>query len=206
MRWPYPTRRNSRSECEKLMEKLTVVARAKVNLALDVLGRREDGYHEIDTIMQSIDLYDLVTLEDIPVHEVDTCEAGGKKDTKGDIGTKGDIIVCDGQLIERDIGVAEILSHEVITERPEDNLAFKAACALRKACGLGGPGGRQQALRRQGDEGPHLRLDRLDPLEAGAGDLLGARLAAGQQLAQLVGGQVAEGCHPSASTIFGTLK
>ena len=31
---------------------------AKVNLALSVLGRRSDGYHDIQTIFQSIDLYD----------------------------------------------------------------------------------------------------------------------------------------------------
>ncbi len=33
-------------------------APAKLNLYLDVLGRRDDGYHEIETVMQTIDLYD----------------------------------------------------------------------------------------------------------------------------------------------------
>ncbi len=33
-------------------------ARAKVNLGLEVLRRRPDGYHEIETIFQSVDLYD----------------------------------------------------------------------------------------------------------------------------------------------------
>ncbi|MFQ5835020.1 MAG: 4-(cytidine 5'-diphospho)-2-C-methyl-D-erythritol kinase [bacterium] len=37
---------------------LTVKAAAKVNLYLDVLGKRKDGYHEIESIMQSITLYD----------------------------------------------------------------------------------------------------------------------------------------------------
>lgn len=36
-------------------------ARAKVNLGLEVIAKRRDGYHEIETIYQSIDLYD--TLE-----------------------------------------------------------------------------------------------------------------------------------------------
>jgi len=31
---------------------------AKVNLFLEVLGRRPDGYHEIDTVMQAVTLYD----------------------------------------------------------------------------------------------------------------------------------------------------
>lgn len=35
---------------------------AKVNLTLDVLGRRDDGYHELVTIMQTLDLYDTLCL------------------------------------------------------------------------------------------------------------------------------------------------
>lgn len=41
---------------------LRVFAPAKVNLTLDILGRRRDGYHEIATIMQAVDLGDTVTL------------------------------------------------------------------------------------------------------------------------------------------------
>src|SRR5262244_1259640 len=36
---------------------------AKINLDLRVLGRREDGYHEIKTIFQAIDWYDEILLE-----------------------------------------------------------------------------------------------------------------------------------------------
>ena len=36
---------------------------AKVNLSLRVLGRRDDGFHEIITILQSISLHDLLTFE-----------------------------------------------------------------------------------------------------------------------------------------------
>ena len=38
-------------------------ARAKVNLYLDVVRRREDGFHDIETLFQSLDLADEVTLE-----------------------------------------------------------------------------------------------------------------------------------------------
>ncbi len=38
-------------------------AYAKLNLSLDVRGLRPDGYHELDSIMQSIDLYDIVMLK-----------------------------------------------------------------------------------------------------------------------------------------------
>ena len=41
-----------------------ISAAAKVNLALEVLGKRADGYHEIATVMQAVDLSDRVALED----------------------------------------------------------------------------------------------------------------------------------------------
>ena len=45
------------------MASITLKAHAKVNLTLEVLGRREDGYHEIASIIQTIDLHDTLTLE-----------------------------------------------------------------------------------------------------------------------------------------------
>lgn len=42
---------------------VTVTAPAKVNLTLDILGKRADGYHEIATVMQAVELADTVTLE-----------------------------------------------------------------------------------------------------------------------------------------------
>ena len=43
------------------VEKATVQAPAKVNLTLEVLGKREDGYHEIASVMQAISLFDTLT-------------------------------------------------------------------------------------------------------------------------------------------------
>jgi 4-diphosphocytidyl-2-C-methyl-D-erythritol kinase len=37
---------------------------AKVNLALEILGKRPDGYHEISTVLQAIDLFDRLTMEE----------------------------------------------------------------------------------------------------------------------------------------------
>jgi 4-diphosphocytidyl-2-C-methyl-D-erythritol kinase len=36
---------------------------AKVNLALEVLGKRGDGYHEISTVLQAVELFDRLTVE-----------------------------------------------------------------------------------------------------------------------------------------------
>lgn len=38
-------------------------AYAKINISLDIIGKREDGYHLLKMIMQSIDLYDLITVD-----------------------------------------------------------------------------------------------------------------------------------------------
>lgn len=38
-------------------------AYAKINISLDIIGKREDGYHLLQMIMQSIDLYDEITIE-----------------------------------------------------------------------------------------------------------------------------------------------
>ncbi len=43
--------------------KLQLQAPAKINLVLRVLSRRTDGYHELETWMQKLDIYDEVTLE-----------------------------------------------------------------------------------------------------------------------------------------------
>lgn len=42
---------------------VTVKGYAKINLTLDILGKREDGYHEVSMVMQSIGLHDTVALE-----------------------------------------------------------------------------------------------------------------------------------------------
>ena len=42
------------------------LAPAKINLTLDVIRKRDDGYHEVDMIMQSVSLADELEMEVIP--------------------------------------------------------------------------------------------------------------------------------------------
>lgn len=44
---------------------MKIKAYAKINISLDVIGKREDGYHLLRMIMQGIDLYDEITVEKI---------------------------------------------------------------------------------------------------------------------------------------------
>ncbi len=47
------------------MNQIYLKARAKINLTLDILGKREDGYHEIQTLMQTLNLYDSLFIRKI---------------------------------------------------------------------------------------------------------------------------------------------
>ena len=58
------------------MKSMTQKAPAKVNLALDILGRREDGYHDMYMVMQSISLCDTVGVRE--------ADAGFQLHTGGD--------------------------------------------------------------------------------------------------------------------------
>jgi len=102
--------------------RLHLFAPAKVNWTLEVLGRREDGYHEVMTILQTLDIGDRVALS--PSDEVQVRVSG------------------------RVGGLAE--------ESPEQNLAFRAAVALRQEAGGNGLG----AL---------IELEKVVPAAAGLG-------------------------------------
>lgn len=52
------------------MDKIQLKALAKINLGLDVLRKREDGYHEVKMIMQTISLYDELMLKKIKKPEI----------------------------------------------------------------------------------------------------------------------------------------
>lgn len=61
---------------------ITRKAYAKVNLALDVVRRREDGYHEVRMIMQTVGLYDVLTFT--PQEEAGIVVRTDKEELPGD--------------------------------------------------------------------------------------------------------------------------
>jgi 4-diphosphocytidyl-2-C-methyl-D-erythritol kinase len=52
------------------MDRLTVFSPAKLNLVLDVLGKRPDGFHELKTIFERISLTDQITLSRNKSHKI----------------------------------------------------------------------------------------------------------------------------------------
>lgn len=57
-----------------MKSKVKVKAYAKINLMLDILSKRTDGYHDLFMIMQSVGIYDTVTVEKIKGRDIEiTC-------------------------------------------------------------------------------------------------------------------------------------
>jgi len=92
--------------------RVRTVAPAKINWTLEVLGRRPDGYHEIRSVMQTIDLCDEV--------EVQTKEEGIGREGKSEPAASA--------------GGAS-LAVEGIHEAAEDDLALRAVRAFEEATG-----------------------------------------------------------------------
>lgn len=53
------------------MEEIYTKARAKINLSLEILGKRDDGYHNIESVFQKINLYDEIYIKK---NYTNTCE------------------------------------------------------------------------------------------------------------------------------------
>jgi 4-diphosphocytidyl-2-C-methyl-D-erythritol kinase len=70
------------SKGSRKARRIEIIAAAKVNLALEILSRRPDGYHEIATVMHAVDLSDRLVLEDAAAIEVCTRAAGVPTDER----------------------------------------------------------------------------------------------------------------------------
>lgn len=104
-------------------------APAKVNLALDILGRREDGYHEMRMVMQSISLGDLV--------EVEEQEGGFSLEA-------GDLIPAGKKSLEEQAAEAFFAA----VGRPVPGLCVRLTKRVPAYAGLGGGSGDVAALLR----------------------------------------------------------
>ena len=82
---------------------------AKINWTLDVLGRRDDGYHELRTVLQTIGLSDTVTVS--TADEIEVLNAAqGNPEGRGL--RDDDLIVIRGQTHVRDGDRVEVYDPE----------------------------------------------------------------------------------------------
>ncbi len=83
--------------------KITLQAQAKINLFLQVLKRRADGYHDLETWMQKLDLYDTVTVEVAGNgSEIEfSCDDPALSDGKENLAVKGAIAFFSALKLEK---------------------------------------------------------------------------------------------------------
>ncbi|MDD5679186.1 MAG: 4-(cytidine 5'-diphospho)-2-C-methyl-D-erythritol kinase [Kiritimatiellae bacterium] len=93
------------------MQRIEIQAPAKINLFLDILGKRPDGYHNIKSIVLPVSVYDRVILENRP--------EGIETIAPHDIQLPG-------------------IPWAMTLCRSEDNLTTRAACLLKEATGHAG--------------------------------------------------------------------
>lgn len=93
-------------------------ANAKINLALDVLDDREDGFHEVDMILQEIDLGDNLTIEE---------------------GRGGFVLTCDDPDLALDRNNLIFKAWEAMKDRVEENaVVIELEKRIPIQAGLGG--------------------------------------------------------------------
>ncbi|MCY3783777.1 MAG: 4-(cytidine 5'-diphospho)-2-C-methyl-D-erythritol kinase [Chloroflexi bacterium] len=80
------------------MRRLTRAAPAKINLGLQVTGRRPDGFHELVTVMQTLELADEVSVETAPT-------VSGRPSLP-DLAAEDDLALRAAHLLRRTLGVA----------------------------------------------------------------------------------------------------
>lgn len=97
-------------------------ATAKINLALDIVGRRPDGYHTLDMVMQSVSLADTVSLERTEADSV--ALLCGEKDVP--LGPENTVL----RVAEAFFGATGI--------RRESGLLFRIVKRIPRQAGLGG--------------------------------------------------------------------
>lgn len=85
------------------MEKQSYKARAKINLALDVCRRLENGYHEVKMVMQTVDLYD--ELEFKKREAPDIILSVNSKDYLGDL--ENNLIFRAANLMRQQYGIQQ---------------------------------------------------------------------------------------------------
>ena len=103
------------------MKKVEEKAYAKINLVLNIGDRRPDGYHDIQTIMQSLELHDDVTVE----------QTGGTGIT---VTASVDTIPTD----ESNLAVKAVKAFAAKTGVPADGLSIHIEKRIPVAAGLGG--------------------------------------------------------------------
>ena len=90
----------------------TQKAYAKINLTLDVLGKRADGYHEVSMIMQAVSLHDTVVFHKRNSGISLSCDAPDLPCDSGNLAFRA------AELLQQECGVAEGVHIDLVKRIP----------------------------------------------------------------------------------------
>ncbi|MBO4428654.1 MAG: 4-(cytidine 5'-diphospho)-2-C-methyl-D-erythritol kinase [Clostridia bacterium] len=107
-----------------MSEKLTILAPAKINVFLDVLSNRPDGYHDISSVMQTVGIFDRIDVT--------------KNDPDGD--EKTIFVKCDDAEIDGENNIVYRAAETFFAKRAAEKYAvsFEISKRIPKMAGLGG--------------------------------------------------------------------
>ncbi len=96
----------------KPLKELHLNAYAKVNLTLDVVAPRDDGYHDIESVMHTIELHDSITLREMGTGvELIVHEGAVPHDTRN-------LVVRTAQVLRETFGVDRAVQIELVKRIP----------------------------------------------------------------------------------------
>ncbi len=126
-----------------------ILAPAKVNLCLHVLGRRSDGYHDLAMLMQRVALYDRLTIELAPGDRV--------------------TVFCPGcELADNQPNIAERAARKLLAYAGlQRDVSIRITKQIPVAAGLGGGSSDAAAVLLALDELLELELPRAELLQLG---------------------------------------
>ena len=154
-----------------MIDKTTQRAYAKINIGLDVLRRRADGYHEVKMIMQTVDIYDELVLERRKEPGIEL------RMDNSDLPSGGDNLICRA---------ADLLFREKeITEGVNITLTKRIPIAAGMAGGSADAAAALRGLNELFDMGYSLK--ELQALGVGLGADIPYCLAGGTMLSEGIG-------------------
>lgn len=130
---------------------MKILAPAKINLSLDIIGRRSDGYHTLNMVMQSISLCDTVSVERTEKNFIE--------------------VMCNEEDVpcgaDNTIHRAATAFFEAMKLSPESGLLFRIEKHIPRQAGLGGGSSDAAAALRLLDSLYHTGLSKVELREIG---------------------------------------
>jgi 4-diphosphocytidyl-2-C-methyl-D-erythritol kinase len=153
---------------------VTIMAPAKINLNLQVLGRRPDGYHEIDTFMQKLALADSLELRTAAAGVNLSCPDSALPEDEGNLAYRAAVFFLERAGIRK--GVAIVLRKQIPIAGGLGGGSSDAAAVLRGLNRLFAPGLSTETLLelavRLGADVPFFVADCTAARATGIGDRL----------------------------------